>query len=257
MTDPSIVQLITLLEGVPFERELEKLRSKYKTKRLGKLFRTTKIVNDQPYGSYWSSSTSSVNGNGPQNPTSLFSAASHPDPPDKELDLIRPKSTSVPISNSLNLRNQTWALKTKHAAAPVDAPQPLSADPDRKSPEIFRNRHGQRVDPPLPYDMNEITRVKKIHMCNVHFLRGDCPYESVSNISSIILQMRSKGSCEDVGPQIFICPLTSLWPSCWSHLYRRFLTVFELILSIVYSVPMIILTSPIRTSYKRSAILVG
>ena len=36
---------------------------------------------------------------------------------------------------------------------------------------------GQRIDPVIQYDPQEVKRIKKLKMCNVHYLRNDCPYD--------------------------------------------------------------------------------
>lgn len=41
---------------------------------------------------------------------------------------------------------------------------------------ILRNRKGQRIDPAIPCTRDETQRVKNMKLCNVHFLRNDCPH---------------------------------------------------------------------------------
>ncbi|KAF3037275.1 hypothetical protein E8E12_008346 [Didymella heteroderae] len=70
----------------------------------------------------------------------------------------------------------SWAAK---AAAP---PLPVSAlpayEPADRNKVIARNRAGQRIDPPTKdYDKAEVDRIKKLKLCNVHFLRQECPYD--------------------------------------------------------------------------------
>jgi hypothetical protein len=72
----------------------------------------------------------------------------------------------------------TWAFK---AAAP--APATKTDVPEYKpfKPEegISRNRKGQRIDPKKKdFDKAEVDRVKKMKLCNVHFLRNGCPFGS-------------------------------------------------------------------------------
>ena len=35
---------------------------------------------------------------------------------------------------------------------------------------------GQRIDPPIVYNQNDYQRIKKMKLCNVHFLRQECSY---------------------------------------------------------------------------------
>jgi hypothetical protein len=71
----------------------------------------------------------------------------------------------------------TWAAKAAAPAPPIS--QSPTYKPANREEVIARNRAGQRVDPPCKdYDRTEVDRIKKIKMCNVHFLRNECPYES-------------------------------------------------------------------------------
>lgn len=72
----------------------------------------------------------------------------------------------------------TWASKAKAAAAIPDTPPAVKAalaSPGR-SEGIPRNRKGQRVDTLCNFDKTEVDRVRRLKMCNVHYLRGECPY---------------------------------------------------------------------------------
>ncbi len=70
---------------------------------------------------------------------------------------------------------ESWAAK---AAAPAPlVPDSPSYRPATREEVIARNRTGQRVDPPSKdYDKSEVDRIKKMKLCNVHFLRDECPY---------------------------------------------------------------------------------
>jgi hypothetical protein len=63
----------------------------------------------------------------------------------------------------------TWAKRATAAAdlpAPVQPPKPA---PDT-SGALRRNRRGQRIDPALVYEINELTRLKKLKLCNQYYL---------------------------------------------------------------------------------------
>jgi hypothetical protein len=51
---------------------------------------------------------------------------------------------------------------------------------EKKQPSdgsIRRNKKGQRIDPPTPeFKKDEVNRLKKLKLCNAHYLREDCPY---------------------------------------------------------------------------------
>jgi hypothetical protein len=111
----------------------------------------------------------------------------------------------------------TWASKAKAAAAMPNTPPTVKAvlaSPDSGATSIPRNRKGQRVDPACNYDKAEVDRVRKLKMCNVHYLRKECPYgdkcthkhERVPTKSEIetlrvvarMAACRNGSSCEDV-----------------------------------------------------------
>ncbi|MCJ1281521.1 hypothetical protein MMC26_000841 [Xylographa opegraphella] len=197
---------ITLLEGVPFERELAIMKSKYLFTRFDTLFRSTKIniyqqqyqqlqqIRPQPnsqsqsmsqmapsYMSNLQSSHSSGLHNGV--PDGLSTAFPVPQP--QQTGYQSPYHTSMTRTPSESTNNSmmnplapTWANKVVSAppaqtASPPPTPQPSTMENANKIP---RNKFGQRIDPTIQYDKSEVRRVQKIHMCNVHFLRHDCPY---------------------------------------------------------------------------------
>ena len=75
-----------------------------------------------------------------------------------------------------------WAARAAAVAAlppptpPAEKVIPIQQNGPLTKDTIPRNRKGQRIDPPLKHDKTEVERVKKLKMCNVHFLRGECPY---------------------------------------------------------------------------------
>lgn len=178
VAEPSILNSITLLEGVPFERELAALKTKYHTTRLDGLFRTTKINTHAPYPFHQSSLPPQTNGlvsNGL--PPGLPPPAHYQSP--YQPTIIRTPSASTTDSAAMKTAPSTWAstamAATLQTASPPPTPQATPAS--QKAPEILRNRFGQRIDPIIQYDPNEVKRIKKLKMCNVHFLRDDCPFD--------------------------------------------------------------------------------
>lgn len=77
-------------------------------------------------------------------------------------------------------RPSTWASAVQKANfvpfSPATTKSPSTSTSKPTMPTVPRNRKGQRVDPQIPYNKDEVNRVKKLKMCNVHFLRGECPY---------------------------------------------------------------------------------
>ncbi|MCJ1339697.1 hypothetical protein MMC09_004987 [Bachmanniomyces sp. S44760] len=160
ISDRPVIDSVTLLEGVPFERELAALKSKYETTRFNGLFRTSK-VNMYPQYSQ-----------GLAPPTSQSQSSSYQSP---YQNLTQRSSTSATLNPAANTwANAAIAAPPTHMASPPPTPKPQSSS--ARIHGIQRNRFGERVDPIMKYDKEEVNRVRKIKMCNVHFLRGDCPY---------------------------------------------------------------------------------
>ncbi|MCJ1365332.1 hypothetical protein MMC16_004453 [Acarospora aff. strigata] len=149
LADKPTIKRVTLLEGVPFEKELAVLKKTYETTKFNTLFRTMKINLYHP----------------PQPPPQI----QYPPPPTATRTLSIPKTSLSPMATS-------WASTTAMSVPAHVASPPPNPKPAPSSVTISRNKYGQRVDPQILYDKNEVNRVKKIHMCNVHYLRRDCPY---------------------------------------------------------------------------------
>ncbi|MCJ1265236.1 hypothetical protein MMC22_005111 [Lobaria immixta] len=154
--DLSANDRITLLEGVPFEKELTMLKSKYKTTKFDGLFRTSKInVYQQQY------------------PPQLTPVQSQYQSPYQPV-MTRPSPTPSSNPSSMNPMATSWATTAVSNATRIVSPPPTPQPTPVVVQTIPRNRHGQRIDPVVKYDANEVERVKKLKMCNVHFLRHDC-----------------------------------------------------------------------------------
>lgn len=79
-----------------------------------------------------------------------------------------------------------WASIAAKPAAPI-VPPPGTAPTTPsivKAPTdgIPRNRKGQRIDAALKHEKSEVDRVKKLKMCNTHFLRGFCPVKTCPHV---------------------------------------------------------------------------
>jgi hypothetical protein len=174
MGDSMLIDHITLLEGVPFERELASLKESFKTTKFGNLFRDTKLAT--PY--------QLKNAPGPiQRPLQTISANL---PIGSPLSQVHSNSTtdditpSTTTSTKSNTPAPTWASMTAAPFVP-SASSPASRStskpgggPSVKStPGINRNRIGQRIDDLDDSIPNEdIKRVKKLKLCNIFFLNG-------------------------------------------------------------------------------------
>ncbi|KAF2646060.1 hypothetical protein P280DRAFT_512267 [Massarina eburnea CBS 473.64] len=194
MDDDSKVKRVVLLEGAPFEKEL--LSLPYKTKKLDGLFRDSKlnvhkangintgvqavptvqknysIVTGLPSRFPPAPSRASSNGNGLVMDSPNFANVAP--------NLPRTPSTSTLASDGLPAAIKpmmNWAEKAAAPPPPIVHPSSPKYEPVNREEVIARNRAGQRVDPQTrDYDKAEVDRVKKIKMCNVHFLRRECPY---------------------------------------------------------------------------------
>jgi hypothetical protein len=200
---------ITLLEGVPFERELASLRSRYETTKFENLFRTTKIniYQQQQYQQPLQMRPSPVSQ--PQSmpqllPTQMHPPGLQPMPAAQQQNgmsssLPNPSSQPQPSiyqspyqttihpaamqrtpsastnNSAMNPMATSWATKVLSTPPTQVASPPPTPQPSQPT-TIPRNKYGQRIDPLISYDKSEVKRVQKIHMCNVHFLRQDCPY---------------------------------------------------------------------------------
>ena len=174
---------ITLVEGVPFEKELVQLKSRYHTTKFPGLFRAEKIdIYNLPPATRQASggSLSQVQSNGFQPPPAQqYSGPFQPSISPEVHGFVAP-TADMTSNAALNPTAQTWAATAKapRIASPTPAPAP---PPPPAEPAIARNKYGQRIDPVVKYDPSEVKRIKAMKMCNVHFLRDDCPYSNCTH----------------------------------------------------------------------------
>lgn len=178
-TEPTLTRRITLLEGVPFEKELNSMRSQYSTVRLENLFRTDKI-------NIYNLPQNPVSQPGPNQPgrassdtvTALPLQSVYQSPYQPITGTSSP-SPAPSNPSTMNPKAPSWASTANaaaHIVSPPPTPKPTVSRP-ASSDEIPRNRYGQRIDPPSVYDKEVVNRVRSLKLCNVHFLRNDCPYD--------------------------------------------------------------------------------
>ncbi|KAH8725782.1 hypothetical protein GQ44DRAFT_749270 [Phaeosphaeriaceae sp. PMI808] len=184
---------IVLLEGVPLNNLVnDKL---YMTKAFPGLLRETKIDLDvspastpSPPMTLDSSTVALRNYNMFSGLPSRFPAAA------RETSVISspgPSRASPAVSNrpsrTPSASSDGFALvsrSTNSWAARAAAPPPASTAgpayiPSNREEVVSRNRLGQRIDPPVSnYDKPEVDRIKALKLCNVHYLRGDCAYNT-------------------------------------------------------------------------------
>ncbi|KAF1357435.1 hypothetical protein EJ07DRAFT_128527 [Lizonia empirigonia] len=185
-----IVSKVVLLEGVPFEKEL--LPLPYGRKKFSGVFRDSKIVawgnnNFVPGSQRHITDRGSPAQKVYDISTGLPGRFPAPTPQVMDswataVDLPRMPSSSTVTSNGCISINSpplmtTWAAKAAAPAPPVSASP--AYEPADRNEVIARNRAGQRIDPPCKdYDKTEVDRVKRLKLCNVHFLRQECPFDT-------------------------------------------------------------------------------
>lgn len=162
--ETSTLQRLTLLEGLPFEREYNNIP--IRKRKFPGMFREAKLnwysppQTSNPFARVTSFVSSTPSSQGDQ--SSLSGPA-------------RTYSFSSTDTGSASTVPLSWA-----AAAKKVPPTP-DLSPQTTPAEIFtgiqRNRSGQRVDPfCCDYDKEEVARMKRLKLCHVHFLRHDCVY---------------------------------------------------------------------------------
>lgn len=155
-----------MLEGVPFERELFALRSKYATAKLGNLFRSEKVENDRhQYFAAPSAQTQNFNG-------FLSSTPSAPSPESQTSLPLRLFSGNIQPAKSQT--SSTWATT---AGKVWNEPFTTNSPPSESKASVAaipRNRAGQRIDSVIKPGYDDLVRIREVKMCVNHYLRGDC-----------------------------------------------------------------------------------
>lgn len=152
-------QRVTMLEGVPFERELQALLTIYPNFKIENLFRESKITIPSPTVSR----------------AELLSVLpiSMPTPPPATSMATPPVSSTAPAVAPPAA--SSWATLT--ASAPAEQPASPALETNGTSSKIERNRFGQRIDRTdfSRIDRAELNRIKKMKCCNSWHLLGQCP----------------------------------------------------------------------------------
>ena len=172
--EETLIEAITLVEGVPFERELIPFTQRYRTTNFPGLFRTQKINIYQPQTREHVTSPPFSNGLPP--PPAQYQSPHQPVTSAPQVAPPAPRPASSSGNNGLTAASSSWAAAAK--ALPVISPSTTPLPSKQVSePAISRNRYGQRIDPMIKVDPLEVKRIKGLKMCNVHFLKNECPYE--------------------------------------------------------------------------------
>lgn len=164
MAEVELLGRISLIEGVPFERELDSIKASYRVTQFRDMFRSSKIIAINPA------------------PTSRNQAMP---PPHSSVSLTRTSTntttnttTTAATSVSTNTAQTLSSWASLAAATPGDLSLQIEKTANSQmSGGVNRNKHGQRIDSvelkSVPRD--ELNRLKKMKLCNYHHLMGSCP----------------------------------------------------------------------------------
>ena len=199
---------VTLLEGVPFEKELACLN--YNKHKLDGVFRDSKLIvnppdllTDFPRGRQDSKNTSFNPASGvftpasrtPAPQTPVFSPRSGPGfaspaPSARGEPMTRTNSiaSSSAVSEALSIPKEKenvgsggWANIARASASLQFKDLTRAALPEAKitGPVIRQNKAGQRIDVNMDYNHDKVYELKKQKFCNQHYIgRGCCHHEA-------------------------------------------------------------------------------
>ncbi|PWY88989.1 hypothetical protein BO70DRAFT_426666 [Aspergillus heteromorphus CBS 117.55] len=165
-----LIGRVSLIEGIPFEKDLDAHKASYRVAQFPQIFRNTKIT---PIWAPWKAAVTSKPPRLPltPSPSQQNHAAAVP------LSLSRSSTNNTSITNASTSISSTsfrppspgefQLVRAKHTT-----PSSISVLPR----VVERNRYGQRVDrlnfKNVPRD--EMQSMKKLKLCNLHYLLGEC-----------------------------------------------------------------------------------
>ncbi|KAJ5690590.1 hypothetical protein N7462_004982 [Penicillium macrosclerotiorum] len=164
--DCDLTGRISLVEGLTFEKELDTVKNSYRIAKFPEVFRSARLAPN--WAAPWKSALPSRSLLTPS-PSRQFSNLSNPPTLSRTSTntsvsgtALSASTPNLPIGGSPDFQ----IVRTK-----VPGSAPLKA--------VERNKYGQRVDrldfKTIPRD--ELNRLKKLKLCNYHFLLGECPNE--------------------------------------------------------------------------------
>ena len=217
--DVQALDRITLIEGIPYEKELADLKGAFKTTTFEALFRTSKVHQHQQAWSIPQTpiQPAPVPQRTPGTPSNLHI-------PVNSLSRVSSNATTGTTSSATNTPASTttplttWAAMTAAPFVPsvpqVKSPAtPTSATVRASIPGVDRNRLGQRIDKldtTIPND--DIRRVKRLKLCNVYYLQdGGCHSERCTHDHSYKLGKHDRKCLEMVSKMTPCYVCTSVW----------------------------------------------
>lgn len=158
LADRDLIGRVSLIEGIPFERELESLKSSFRVTKFPELFRSSKIA---VVFAPWKAAVATK-------PRSVLT----PSPNQYAVSPSRASTVTASSNSGTGSGNHTSTSGEFQVVRSKTGPSPPNT--------VERNKYGQRVDrldfKTIPRD--ELSRLKKLKLCNFHFLQGECPNEN-------------------------------------------------------------------------------
>lgn len=164
LTDRDLIGRVSLIEGIPFEKELELIKSSYRVTKFPDIFRDTKIA---PVVAPWKAA--------------ITTKPLTPSPVQHTVPLSRTSTNTTLASNGTPANVVVSSSSSGSTPIPGDFQivRPKTSSLTRAK-TVERNRYGQRVDrldfKTIPRD--DLNRIKKLKLCNFYYLQGECPNET-------------------------------------------------------------------------------
>ncbi|KAL4807658.1 hypothetical protein BDV18DRAFT_151607 [Aspergillus unguis] len=163
LADMELSGRVSLIEGISFGKNLECLRTQYRSTRFPDIFRDSKINN-----AVWTPWKAAV----ATKPRSLLT-------PSPNLHAATPLSRTP--SNVTTASNGAPVSSTPASSQSSDDFQLVRSKITSSRPKtVERNKYGQRVDrldiQSIPRE--EVNRIKKLKLCNYYYLQNECPNEN-------------------------------------------------------------------------------
>ncbi|KAJ5980779.1 hypothetical protein N7481_008077 [Penicillium waksmanii] len=158
---------ISLVEGVAFEKELETIKNSYRIAKFPEVFRSVKLA--PAWAPAW------------KNTHALPSRSLLTPSPSRQFSMPLPLSRTSTNTSISGAGAPLTALTPNEEGGSPDFQVVRSKTENSTAPPktVERNKYGQRVDrldfKSIPRD--ELNRLKKLKLCNYHFLLGECPNE--------------------------------------------------------------------------------
>lgn len=165
--DVDLTGRVSLVESIPLNETADTLRATYRVAKFPGLFRDSKLAPSIRGPATWKTVAAAP----PPPPVSTKPPAANSSPRNYVASLARTSTNTTPSSG--NARTQSsLSLNEANDFQVVTSNKQLS-----KEKTVERNKYGQRVDrldfKNIPRE--EMARIKKMKLCNFHFLLGECP----------------------------------------------------------------------------------